>query len=331
LLPPPIADLGEDALIERIRKRAGVPPAWLALGIGDDAAVLIPDRNRRIVVTTDCLVEDVHFRRAWGRFNAVGHKALAVTLSDLAAMGATPRACLLSLALPPRLPLADFDELIDGFCGLAASARAPLAGGNLSRSPGPLVIDVTALGSAHPRRVLTRSGGRPGDELYLSGRIGGAAAGLAILERPDQTGALPATEHVVARFSKPTPRLRLGRLAADSRAVTACVDLSDGLADAVHRIARASGTGAAIDAGSVPVDELPGERSEDGLLEVMAGGEDYELLFAVAPRRRGAFLAAARRCPDAPVTRIGQLTRDPAVVLAGENRLQSIPPGFRHF
>ena len=120
-------------------------------------------------MTTDSLIEDVHFRRAWTAPRAIGHKALAVNLSDLAAMGATPRACLLSLALPPSYALEEFDDLIDGVIALGAESGAPLVGGNLTRSPGPVVVDVTAVGSAHPRRVLTRRGGRPGDLLFVSG------------------------------------------------------------------------------------------------------------------------------------------------------------------
>src|SRR5688572_20881981 len=146
------------------------------------------------VVTTDALVEDVHFRRAWSTSQDIGHRALAVNLSDLAAMGATPRAVLLSLALPALLPLDEFDGIVDGFLALATQEGAPLVGGNLTRSPGPLVIDVTAMGAARPRRILRRSGARPGDRLFVTGQLGAAAVGLALRKAGVDVAALDADQ-----------------------------------------------------------------------------------------------------------------------------------------
>ena len=167
-----ISDIGERALIERIRARVPPPPAWVPIGIGDDAAVIEPARGELEVVTTDCQVEDVHFRRAWMSMRDIGRKALAVNVSDLAAMGASPRVATLSLALPSSLPVADFDELLDGFMSLANEVKLTLVGGNLAGSPGPIVIDVTLIGSARRRRILTRSGGRAGHLLYVTGSLG---------------------------------------------------------------------------------------------------------------------------------------------------------------
>ena len=235
-----VADLGEHALLARLRARVPPPPAWVSVGIGDDAAVVEPPRNQLEVLTTDVLVEGVHFDRRFSTAADVGHKALAVNLSDLAAMGAEPRAALLSLALPASLAVADFDALLDGFLALAARYRLALVGGNLSQSPGPLVVDVTAVGAARRRRVLTRAGGRPGDELFLSGRVGGAAAGLARLQA--LAGVLPGDDDdaraAVERYRRPEPRVRLGLLVGRNRAASACVDLSDGLADAVAPAGR---------------------------------------------------------------------------------------------
>src|SRR5947209_3162205 len=177
-----VADLTEAELIARVRAQLPPAPPWMIVGIGDDAAVVEPARNRVDVLSVDALIEGVHFDRAFTPPTAIGHRALAANLSDLAAMGAEPRLALLSLALPQALAVADFDAMIAGLAALAARHRLHLAGGNLTRSPGPLVVDVTVMGTVKPRRALLRAGARPGDELYVSGTIGAAAAGLQMLK-----------------------------------------------------------------------------------------------------------------------------------------------------
>jgi len=177
-----VADFTEAGLIARIQERLPPAPAWMVVGIGDDAAVVEPERNRLEVLSVDALVEGVHFDRAFTPPAAVGHRALAVNLSDLAAMGAAPRLALLSLALPAALPIADFDQMISGLTALGARHRVHVAGGNLTRSPGPLMIDVTVVGTVKRRQALTRGGSRPGDELWVTGTIGAAAAGLQMLK-----------------------------------------------------------------------------------------------------------------------------------------------------
>jgi thiamine-monophosphate kinase len=327
-----VADVGERALIERIRARVPPPPPSVLVGIGDDAAVVRPERNEVQVVTTDGLVEGVHFE--WSLVEAfdVGHKALAVNLSDLAAMGAAPRLALLSLALPAALPMARLDGILDGWFALAAEHCVALIGGNITRSPGPLMIDVTAIGSARPRRVLLRSTARAGDELYVSGSIGGGAAGLGLLRagRPDAAAADPC----IAKYRRPVPRVRLGILLGRNRAARAAVDLSDGLADGVRQLAVSSGLGAIVDAAEVPLAPCARDfftaRGVDPITAAMAGGEDYELLLAAPTRARRALLAVARAA-GVPMTRIGHMTADPALVLRRESRDEPLPEGFVHF
>ena len=331
-----IAALGEHALIARLRARAGVPRDWVALGIGDDAAAIEPERGTLDILTTDSLVEGVHFRLEWTAARAIGHKALATSLSDLAAMGATPRAALLTLALPVELGVGVFDDLIDGFVALANAARSPLVGGNLTRSPGPLVINVTAVGAARRRRLLTRSGGRPGDELYVTGQLGAAAAGLALLRTgASRTGMDDASTACLERFERPDARVRCGRIVAASRAASACVDLSDGLSDAARQIADASRVGVVIDAAAIPVHPGASAWADrtgiDPAAFALAGGEDYELLFAVPPRQSRRFAGATRRCRDLPVTRIGRLTAEPGQWLDRSGRLEPLAAGFVHF
>src|SRR5690349_10703555 len=151
-----IADLTERELIDRIKQHLPPPPEWMAVGIGDDAAVVAPERNRAEVLTIDALVEGVHFDRAFTPPEAIGHRALAVNLSDLAAMGASPRLALLSMALPPSLPLDDYDGIANGIAQLAAAHRLHVVGGNLTKSPGPLAIDVTLVGTVKRRQALRR-------------------------------------------------------------------------------------------------------------------------------------------------------------------------------
>jgi len=292
----------------------------VVVGIGDDAAVIEPERNRLEVLTTDCQVEGVHFDQTFVGAADIGHKALAVNLSDLAAMGAAPRVALLSLVLPPFLPVTSVDALVDGMAALAARARISIVGGNIARSSGPLIVDVTATGSVHSRSVLTRGGARAGDDLYVTGALGGAAAGLRLL-LDDAT----CTGVAVDKYRRPEPRTRFGVMLGRNRAARACVDLSDGLADGVRQIGEASGLGAIVDAALLPIDEGA------TLSEALGGGEDYELLFAVSPRMRSRLKNAKRLVSDLAVTRIGRLTADRAMLLSRNGSIEELPAGFEHF
>lgn len=267
------------------------------------------------VVTTDALVEGVHFRREWSSANDIGHKALAVNLSDLAAMGATPRAILLSLTLPPDLSLEHFDALLDGVLAMATVSKAPLVGGNIARSTGGLHVEITAIGAVRPRRVMRRSGARPGDRLFVTGRLGAAAVGLAALTAGVDITS-DALASCVAAHRRPSPRLRTGIVVANNRSASACMDLSDGLADAIQQVCEASGCGADVDTSTVPVHEAA------TLDQALTGGEDYELLFAVPRRRTRLFHAAIKQAGEVPVTEIGACTK---------GAIPDLGQGFRHF
>jgi thiamine-monophosphate kinase len=333
--PPLLATIGERGLIQRIRDRFPAPPGALRIGIGDDAAVSARVRNELEVLTTDALVEGVHFDLRFSSFQDVGYKALAVNVSDVAAMGGTPRLALLSLILPDRHSVADVDALLDGFQSMAAEARVVLAGGNITRSPGPLVIDVTAVGHVRPRRILTRGGGKPGDLLYVTGVVGAAAAGLGILREEGVAKADPEALALVERHRRPVPRLRVGALLGRTRAASACMDLSDGLADAVSQMAQASGTGAVVDAGAVPIPDAARRwfesRGQEPVTAAVSGGDDYELLFAVPPRAKGRLRTVIRQARGVSVTRIGELTAAPAILLRRDGATEPLPGGFTHF
>ena len=315
-----VSSLGERALIARITSRLATPP-WVAVGPGDDAAVIEPVRGALDVLTTDALVDGIHFDLRFTPPDAVGHRALAVNLSDLAAMGAEPRAALLSLLLPDALDVAALDGIVDGVLALAARYRVALVGGNITRTTGPLTVDVTATGSVRPRRVLTRAGARPGDEVFVTGTIGAAAAGLVVL----QAGQSPIGGQAacVERYLRPEPRIRAGVLLGRNRAATSCIDLSDGLADAVRQIAEASGVGVTIDAATVPV---VGE-----LHSAMTAGDDYELLFTSRPSQRGRLRGVRRQTGDLPITRIGVVTKGRDVLLRDDQGTREMPAGYEHW
>jgi thiamine-monophosphate kinase len=331
-----IGEVGERALVDRIRQRFPDSSGTLHIGIGDDAAVDTGVRGELQVLTTDAVVEGIHFDLGFSSFADVGYKALAVNLSDVAAMGGTPRLALLSLILPQRLTVGDIDALLDGFADMASEGGIALAGGNIARSPGPLIVDVTAVGTVRPRRILTRGGGRPGDSLYVTGRIGAAAAGLGWLrERGSGPHEPPEIQELTGRHRRPAPRLRIGSILGRTRTASACMDLSDGLADAVSAIARASGTGAIVDASALPIPDAArhwfAAQGQNPVAAAIAGGDDYELLFALPPRRHGRLRTVIRQSRGIPITRIGELTSAPAILLKIDGASEPLPSGFSHF
>jgi thiamine-monophosphate kinase len=330
-----VADLGERDLIARIQER--LPPASRALlvGIGDDAAVLEPPRGRLEVLTTDGLVEGIHFDRRFSTPFDIGWKALAVNLSDIAAMGAAPAAALLSLALPESMGIDALDGLIDGFLSLAGESRVGLAGGNVTRSPGPLVVDVTVTGSVRRRDVLRRNGARPGDGVFVTGSIGAARAGLEFLMAGGSEISLDGMDACIERYCRPAPRYRIGALLGRVRAATACMDLSDGLADAARQVAEASGVGIRLTADALPVSEACrrwfDERGGDAIAAAAAGGDDYELLFTVPRKRTGRLRHVVQQARNVPITRIGEITAEKGAELIRNGSREPLPAGFVHF
>jgi thiamine-monophosphate kinase len=335
----PLAEFGERALVALIRRRFPADPALLPVGIGDDAAIATPMRGVLEVLTTDALVEGVHFDLAFSRLEDVGYKALAVNISDIAAMGARARLALLSLILPKRMTVGEIESLLDGVAALAADAGVTVAGGNVTESPGPLIVDAALLGAVRPRKFLTRSGGHPGDALYVTGFVGAAAAGLDWLRR--NGGSTPPTPDdqdlaaCVARYRRPEPRFRLGSALGRNRAAGACMDLSDGLADAVTAVATSSGTGAVIEAEKLPIPgavrRLFESGGRDAVRMALSGGDDYELLFSVPEKYRSRLKTALQQSRGVRVTRIGELTASPAIVLKQNGETGPLPVGFTHF
>jgi thiamine-monophosphate kinase len=332
--------VGEHALIRWITSAVGAAaPADVLIGIGDDAAVVSPRRNHVDVLTTDVQIEGVHFTRATSAAADVGHRALHVNLSDVAAMGGQPRVALLSLGLPTELEARWVVDLVQGLVEAARGARVHLVGGNISRSP-TLFVDVTVSGAVKPRHLLRRVGARAGDELYVSGVVGAAAAGLAWLQhRARATGDVAETAPIasaIARYRRPEARVDLGLQVGRNKAASACMDTSDGLADALRQLAAASGVGVRVEAASLPVSaaitEVAAMTGADASALTWSGGEDYELLFAVPRRSRRRFLHATGRKGLPAVTRIGVCTKDADLVIVHDDQRETpLPGGYQHF
>ncbi len=311
---------GEFDLIARIRARVATR-ADVVLGIGDDAALLAPPPGRQLVVTADTLNDGVHFPRGTSPAD-VGWKALAVNLSDLASMGAEPAWCTLSLSLPQSDP-AWIEGFLDGFLDLAGQHGIALVGGDTTR--GPLSIAVTAMGLVEPGRALRRDGARVGDEVWVTGTLGDAAGGLALLDREP----VPALR---ARLDRPTPRVAAGRALAGI--ATACVDVSDGLlADLGHVCAR-SHVAARIDVDALPASAALREAfgEADRIALQASGGDDYELCFT-APADAGADIGAVSAQLGLRITRIGRIVAGEGVhpVDAKSQPWSSPRRGYDHF
>jgi thiamine-monophosphate kinase len=307
-----LCDLGEDAFLEELQKRLPPSAPPVRIGIGDDAAALDLPAGESILVSSDSLVEGVHFtaRSLPPRF--IGRKAVAVNASDIAAMGGRPVAVLASLAARRDAEVDALLDLLMGLAGRAGELGASLVGGNLAASPGPLVVDVTILGVSQGRRVLTRKGAALGDGLFVSGRLGASAEGRRLIK--ERSGAGPGTipsgsltpaEECLRRHMDPEPRLELGAFLCRSGAATSCIDISDGLARDLARLCRASAVGAVLEEAALPIHEGvrvgEGEAGREPLASALAGGEDYELLFTVPDPRR----LQDWENPDVALTRIG--------------------------
>ncbi len=300
--------MGEFDLLARVRER--LPPAGprVRLGSGDDAAVTVP--GGATATSVDALVDGVHFRRGQASLEQVGAKALAAALSDLAAMGAEPGEAYVVLGVPTDLDEDGCLEVLDGLARVAVETGTTLAGGDVTRAP-VLSLTITVVGhAAGPELLLTRSGGRPGDVLAVTGELGGAAAGLLLLDRPSSAALPPEQEAaLIERQLEPRARLEEGRSLAAAGA-TALIDLSDGLAGDAGQLAAASGVGARIDATAIPladgVEAAAAAAGRDPLELAASGGEDYELLAALPPERVDAAVAALG-AGGAGLTPIGEL------------------------
>jgi thiamine-monophosphate kinase len=314
--------LGEFELIEKFFARAGATRSDVILGVGDDAALLAPPPGQQLAFAADTLVEGIHFPEGLAGEH-VGHRVLAVNLSDMAAMGAEPAWALLTLTLP-RSEESWLGSFARGLDALARRYRTALVGGDTTA--GPLTATVAIAGFAPPGLALRRAGAKPGDLVYVSGTPGDAAAGLAIMQ-----GGLPAAgasgDLLWQRFLAPEPRVALG-LALRGLA-SACIDVSDGLAGDLGKLCAASGIGADLESRRLPLsNELRVAAEGRAVHYALGGGDDYELLFTVPPAH-----AAAVEALDAgvTVTRIGEIRPGAGVTVDGARAEGDVLHGFDHF
>ena len=320
----------EFEFIETIRRRYSLQK------IGDDCAVLPKDSKTDLVVTTDLLVEDVDFRLDWTTPEFLGHKALAVSLSDVAAMGAKPVWAMLSIGIPREIWKTDFvEKFYDGYFRLAKKFDVEIVGGDVSKTPDKIVVDSIAAGEVKKGKAVLRSGAKIGDLIYVTGELGGAAAGLALLEngvRYDNSAKI-WQKNLLLKQLQPFPHGSTMQSLNDKNSLTAMIDLSDGLSSDLAHLCRASKVGARIYADKIPLHKnlkVVAETFDEKLNYAFNGGEDYELLFTVNPKKK---IQIKKEHEKRGFSCIGETTANAEIiefVLDGETTILK-PKGFRHF
>ena len=312
--------------IENIRNRFSLSK------IGDDCAVLPKDSKTDLVITTDLLIEDIDFRTEWSKPEFIGHKALAVSLSDVAAMGAKPVWAMLSIGVPEAVWKTDFVErFYDGYMNLAKKFNVELIGGDVSRTPDKIVIDSMAAGEVEKGKAVLRSNAKVGDLIYVTGSLGAAAMGLKLLESGEKYNDSP-DKNILLRQLAPNPQTKIGRILGDENLATAMIDLSDGLSSDLAHLCQASKVGAKIYADKIPItSEISDFRFRISDLEfALDGGEDFELLFTVEPKKK---IRAEKALKNCAFSHIGEITATGGIIelIADKKSIVLQPKGFRHF
>ena len=335
----------EFQFIENLKKKYSLPK------IGDDCAVLPKDSRTDLVITTDLLIEDIDFRLDWSTPEFIGHKALAVSLSDVAAMGARAIWSMVSIGVPERIWKTDFvDEFYRGYMNLANLYGVELVGGDVSKTPDKIVIDSIAAGEVEKGKAILRSGAKAGDLIFVTGELGGAAIGLKLLENGERADK---SEHqnLLMRQLAPTPQIEIGQILGAKKLATAMIDLSDGLSSDLTHLCQASKVGAKIFKNKIPIEvslkKILTQRRKDtkaqrqeifslspflpfSLSEILDGGEDFELLFTVNPKKKFPIENELRKHQ---FSHLGEITSNAEIIELISNSKSQIlePKGFRHF
>lgn len=350
--------MNEFDFIESLRSQANSRKhsTRVLTGIGDDASIISESPGRDLIVTTDLLIAGVDFHTNATPAHLLGHKALAVSLSDVAAMGARPFWSFLAIGMSREEWSTTFkDEFYEGFFALADHFGVTLAGGDISGTKDGIVIDSIVLGEVASGAAVKRSAARPGDQIYVTGTLGGAAAGLKLIELGARVSEPPAVaggpssgsraaqsssydddaiQTLLLRQLRPQPRVGWGIVLGEQQLASAMIDLSDGLSSDLNHLCKESNVGAAIDAAAIPLDEdvrhLCGRRALDPLALALHGGEDFELLFTVAPEN---VARLPKRVDGVVISCIGEITdQSERIRLREKDRVWDLEPkGFTHF
>ncbi len=327
-----LRDIGEFGLISKIRDWMGASRSDVVQGIGDDVAV-VEMGKKVLLLTTDLLIEEIHFERSWTDPYRLGKKALAVNLSDIAAMGGIPKYFLISLGLPRTLPFSFVSLFYRGLKEMARQFQVDLVGGDTSLSQ-KIIINICVIGEGKRGSLLFRNGAKVGDDLYVSGTLGDAALGLKIL----QNKSSPRNpKRLINKHLSPTPRLELGQALARKKIASAMIDVSDGLLSDTLHLMEESKVGARIWEDHIPLSDSYRRwirtYSKDPYQFALSGGEDYELLFTALPEKRATILSLAHSL-NIPITRVGEiLPKKEGVQLIGRGGEKISPnrTGFDHF
>ena len=319
----------EFEFIEKLRRR------YKLSKIGDDCAVLPKDSKTDLVITTDLLVEDVDFRLDWTTPEFIGHKALAVSLSDVAAMGAIPVWAMLSVGVSASVWKTDFvEKFYEGWFALAEKYNVELVGGDVSKTPGKIVIDSIVAGEVKKGKAVLRSGAKVGDLIFLTGEIGGAAAGLSLLEKGEKYNKSKYNK-LLLRQLKPNPQTEIGEILGVKNTATSMIDLSDGLAADLSHICRESEIGAKIFRDKIPdqfdLEELYSIFNSSEMISfLLHSGEDFELLFTVDPKKKPQI---EKHLKSHKFSHIGEVTANAGIIeLVYKNRIEILDSkGFQHF
>jgi len=317
-----ILPLVEKSLIALIRRRAARRRGVIE-GIGDDCAILQLPPGHVALVTTDFTLEGVHFRREWHPAEIVGHRCLARGLSDIAAMGGSPIAAFLSLALPQDLTQAWVGQFLKGLLKLADAFKVSLAGGDIAQSPGGIQANIVVTGSVPKGKAVRRSGARPGDGIYVTGSLGAAAASLKLLMAGQKLRPVD-----YPRQFCPVPRLEVGQFVREKGLASAMIDISDGLSTDLSHVCEESGVGAELQSAAIPCASMGKPAREVGLQFALHGGDEYELLFTTPRGKR-----VPARIAGVAVNHIGHIARDRKMVLINHQGIgaELRPKGWEHF
>lgn len=328
---------GESEIISRLRSIARVGDEVLA-GIGDDAAVIKGRGGRDLIVCCDLMVEGVHFRTEWTPPGILGRKALAVSLSDIAAMGGIPKFALVSIAIPPECSSEFIDSLFGGLFEFADASGVSIIGGDTSSSRDSLFIDVTVIGECESGMAVTRGGAKIGDTIYVSGCLGASALGLSLLEdglRIDNLKSSDSRRKAILKHLVSEPQLKLGHALGEARLASAMIDISDGLSTDLWHILDENDCGAVIDGAAIPVAECvrsiaSAEPGIDALRLAVNGGEEYELLFT-SPRENHPQVVALCNSLGVAITAIGKIVAEKGLHLELNGTLEALEPlGYQH-